>query len=268
MFPAFSTLLFALLFCSLHSVLNEFPCILLAGHYNWKFTLRATCSVLYVFNACCRWVCFFRVCVSACSHPQTVGFPFGGLASNLNVNNWVLSNWENQCVNVGEIWSSRPRGMWNTSISLVLSRVILNHKFVLGSEKQVESLISLSTLLKCKAPRLCSFWNPRFLILPGTITAFLFILSTLQGASDAAMPDVSNAIRTYCIQSDAICVCRWLPGRHYSLPLPCLQITVPPIQASSRWSWDPEEERKRQEKWQKEQQRVLQVTNGKCCVQR
>ncbi|XP_075887262.1 LIM domain only protein 7 isoform X4 [Nelusetta ayraudi] len=35
-------------------------------------------------------------------------------------------------------------------------------------------------------------------------------------------------------------------------------ITVPPISASSnRWSWDPEEERKRQEKWQKQQQRVL-----------
>lgn len=39
----------------------------------------------------------------------------------------------------------------------------------------------------------------------------------------------------------------------------CLQILVPPIIPSSRWSWDPEEERKRQEKWQKEQERLLQV---------
>lgn len=54
------------------------------------------------------------------------------------------------------------RGMLNTSIALVVSRVILNHKFVLGSEKQVESLIRLSTLLKCKAPRLRSFWNLDF----------------------------------------------------------------------------------------------------------
>ncbi|XP_055004676.1 LIM domain only protein 7-like isoform X2 [Boleophthalmus pectinirostris] len=36
-------------------------------------------------------------------------------------------------------------------------------------------------------------------------------------------------------------------------------IPVPPITpSSSRWSWDPEEERKRQEKWQKEQERLLQ----------
>ncbi|XP_074514805.1 LIM domain only protein 7 isoform X4 [Sebastes fasciatus] len=36
-------------------------------------------------------------------------------------------------------------------------------------------------------------------------------------------------------------------------------IPVPPIiPSSSRWSWDPEEERKRQEKWQKEQERLLQ----------
>ncbi|KAM9710162.1 LIM domain only protein 7 isoform 3-T3 [Menidia menidia] len=36
-------------------------------------------------------------------------------------------------------------------------------------------------------------------------------------------------------------------------------IPVPPITpTSSRWSWDPEEERKRQEKWQKEQERLLQ----------
>lgn len=29
--------------------------------------------------------------------------------------------------------------------------------------------------------------------------------------------------------------------------------------SSTRWSWDPEDERKRQEKWQKEQERLLQV---------
>ncbi|GLD46586.1 LIM domain only protein 7 isoform X3, partial [Lates japonicus] len=37
------------------------------------------------------------------------------------------------------------------------------------------------------------------------------------------------------------------------------QIPVPSITpSSSRWSWDPEEERRRQEKWQKEQERLLQ----------
>ncbi|KAM4699830.1 LIM domain only protein 7 isoform 2-T2 [Discoglossus pictus] len=33
---------------------------------------------------------------------------------------------------------------------------------------------------------------------------------------------------------------------------------VPPINASARWSWDPEEERKRQEKWLQEQEQKLQ----------
>ncbi|XP_069389793.1 LIM domain only protein 7 isoform X5 [Paralichthys olivaceus] len=46
-----------------------------------------------------------------------------------------------------------------------------------------------------------------------------------QGGSESAMPDI---------------------------PVP--SITLP----SSRWSWDPEEERRRQEKWQKEQERLLQ----------
>jgi len=42
-----------------------------------------------------------------------------------------------------------------------------------------------------------------------------------------------------------------------------VQIPVPSIiPSSSRWSWDPEEERKRQEKWQKEQERLLQVHGG------
>uniref|UniRef100_A0A2D4H985 Uncharacterized protein n=1 Tax=Micrurus lemniscatus lemniscatus TaxID=129467 RepID=A0A2D4H985_MICLE len=37
-----------------------------------------------------------------------------------------------------------------------------------------------------------------------------------------------------------------------------LDLPVPPIAASSRWTWDQEEERKRQEKWQAEQERLLQ----------
>ena len=46
------------------------------------------------------------------------------------------------------------------------------------------------------------------------------------------------------------------------LPRPlCHQIPVPALTPSaSRWSWDPEEERRRQEKWQKEQDRLLQVS--------
>uniref|UniRef100_A0A668AAA2 LIM domain 7a n=1 Tax=Myripristis murdjan TaxID=586833 RepID=A0A668AAA2_9TELE len=41
------------------------------------------------------------------------------------------------------------------------------------------------------------------------------------------------------------------------------KIPVPSITPSSnRWSWDPEEERKRQEKWQKEQERLLQVNRN------
>ncbi|XP_078077712.1 LIM domain only protein 7-like isoform X6 [Mustelus asterias] len=35
-------------------------------------------------------------------------------------------------------------------------------------------------------------------------------------------------------------------------------LQIPPISVSSRWSWNPEEERKRQEIWQKEQDRLLQ----------
>ncbi|XP_067842624.1 LIM domain only protein 7-like isoform X3 [Heptranchias perlo] len=35
-------------------------------------------------------------------------------------------------------------------------------------------------------------------------------------------------------------------------------LQIPSISVSSRWSWNPEEERKRQEKWQKEQDRLLQ----------
>uniref|UniRef100_A0A8C5EH73 LIM domain 7a n=1 Tax=Gouania willdenowi TaxID=441366 RepID=A0A8C5EH73_GOUWI len=46
-----------------------------------------------------------------------------------------------------------------------------------------------------------------------------------------------------------------LPGNSLMSAHP---IPVPPITPSSRWSWDPEEERRRQEKWQKEQERLLQ----------
>ncbi|OWK00944.1 hypothetical protein Celaphus_00016695, partial [Cervus elaphus hippelaphus] len=38
---------------------------------------------------------------------------------------------------------------------------------------------------------------------------------------------------------------------------------VPTISAPSRWAWDPEEERKRQERWQKEQDRLLQVEQSR-----
>ncbi|XP_075192923.1 LIM domain only protein 7 isoform X12 [Anomaloglossus baeobatrachus] len=36
------------------------------------------------------------------------------------------------------------------------------------------------------------------------------------------------------------------------------EMPVPPINVSTRWSWDPEEERKRQEKWHQEQEKLLQ----------
>lgn len=51
------------------------------------------------------------------------------------------------------------RGMLNASVPLVVSCLIPSHKFALGSEKQVESLIWLSMLLKCKALSLRSIWN-------------------------------------------------------------------------------------------------------------
>lgn len=34
---------------------------------------------------------------------------------------------------------------------------------------------------------------------------------------------------------------------------------LPQARRGDRWSWDPNEERKRQERWQQEQERVLQV---------
>ncbi|XP_077339228.1 LIM domain only protein 7 isoform X2 [Lithobates pipiens] len=39
---------------------------------------------------------------------------------------------------------------------------------------------------------------------------------------------------------------------------PDLQIPVPSLNVSTRWSWDPEDERKRQEKWLQEQEHILQ----------
>lgn len=40
------------------------------------------------------------------------------------------------------------------------------------------------------------------------------------------------------------------------------QVSVPVLpqaKRGDRWSWDPDEERKRQERWQQEQERMLQV---------
>lgn len=34
---------------------------------------------------------------------------------------------------------------------------------------------------------------------------------------------------------------------------------LPQARQGDRWSWDPDEERKRQERWQQEQERMLQV---------
>lgn len=49
---------------------------------------------------------FSRLCVCLLLFSQSeCGFSCSELASNLNVNKWVILNWENQCVNVGEIWS-------------------------------------------------------------------------------------------------------------------------------------------------------------------
>ena len=44
-----------------------------------------------------------------------------------------------------------------------------------------------------------------------------------------------------------------------------VQLQVPSLKPSaSNWSWDHEEERKRQERWQEEQERHLQVREGHC----
>ena len=44
-----------------------------------------------------------------------------------------------------------------------------------------------------------------------------------------------------------------------------VQLQVPSLKpSSSNWSWDHEEERKRQERWQEEQERHLQVREGHC----
>lgn len=114
----------------------------------WCHMFRAVCSV----HACCVIFPF----ASACCCPQTAGFPIGAgvqfkcqqpgfcRIERINVSTWVK-------------FDLVAPGMLNTSVALVALRVILNHKFVLGSGKQVESLIRLSTLLKCKALGLHAF---------------------------------------------------------------------------------------------------------------
>ena len=57
-----------------------------------------------------------------------------------------------------------------------------------------------------------------------------------------------NKCACVCVDWHRVCLLS-----HYQLPVP----TITP--SSNRWSWDPEEERRRQEKWQKEQERLLQV---------
>lgn len=44
-------------------------------------------------------------------------------------------------------------------------------------------------------------------------------------------------------------------GVVYQMSVPVL----PQARQGDRWSWDPDEERKRQERWQQEQERMLQV---------
>lgn len=48
-----------------------------------------------------------------------------------------------------------------------------------------------------------------------------------------------------------VCVCDGV----YQVSVPVL----PQAKRGDRWSWDPDEERKRQERWQQEQERMLQV---------
>lgn len=48
-----------------------------------------------------------------------------------------------------------------------------------------------------------------------------------------------------------VCVCVGV----YQVSVPVL----PQAKRGDRWSWDPDEERKRQERWQQEQERMLQV---------
>lgn len=49
----------------------------------------------------------------------------------------------------------------------------------------------------------------------------------------------------------SVCVCWGI----YQVSVPVL----PQARRGDRWSWDPDEERKRQERWQQEQERMLQV---------
>lgn len=54
------------------------------------------------------------------------------------------------------------------------------------------------------------------------------------------------------------CVCVWALDGLYQVT----QVSSPVVaqaKRGDRWSWDPNEERKRQERWQQEQERMLQV---------
>lgn len=48
-------------------------------------------------------------------------------------------------------------------------------------------------------------------------------------------------------------VCVFVGVHQVSVPV------LPQARRGDRWSWDPDEERKRQERWQQEQERMLQV---------
>lgn len=50
-------------------------------------------------------------------------------------------------------------------------------------------------------------------------------------------------------------MCVWVCVGVYQVSVPVL----PQAKRGDRWSWDPDEERKRQERWQQEQERMLQV---------
>lgn len=50
-------------------------------------------------------------------------------------------------------------------------------------------------------------------------------------------------------------VCVYVCVGVYQVSVPVL----PQAKRGDRWSWDPDEERKRQERWQQEQERMLQV---------
>lgn len=60
-----------------------------------------------------------------------------------------------------------------------------------------------------------------------------------------------------CMYLSCVCACRPVCIRVWAY-----QVSVPVLakaRRGDRWSWDPDEERKRQERWQQEQERMLQV---------